>query len=46
MNSDHPRMLVLRRTAWICTFLVLCIVAFMSSSACASNCRPDRGQVR
>lgn len=43
MNSDHPRMLVLRRTAWICTFLVLCIVGISATirlSAAGLGCEP------
>jgi len=43
MNSDHPRMLVLRRTAWISTFLVLCIIGFSATirlSAAGLGCEP------
>ena len=43
MNSDPPRMLVLRRTAWISTFLVLCIIGFSATirlSAAGLGCEP------
>lgn len=43
MSTDHPRTVVLRRTAWICSFLVLCIVGISATirlSSAGLGCEP------
>lgn len=43
MSTDHPRTVVLRRTAWICSFLVLCIVGISAAirlSNAGLGCEP------